>query len=421
MHAAPASGAPLPPPDPGPSRPVSRWHRVLWTLCARLYFHRIRVVHAERLSREGPTIFLVLHRNGAVDGFVCAAALPPAKWLIAAGLRRSWLGRCFFAGFEVVRAKDGGDRERNRAALRACRDWVLAGHRLLVFPEGTSTLGPRHLPFLPGATKIIADVLDALPAGAPLAVIPVGIAYEAPTRFRRNVEVVAGEAVPLADCRSAPDAFEAVRQRTESALEAMAVDFGTAEHQRDVERLAYAATLGTRRSYDAALRALAPGIPPPVAASWDALSAGMAARRPFLHQGIPLFPLASAGAYLALWLALAPLVAGGWLLNVVPLAGAWAAGRWLPDGANVVSLWRILVGVPLAAAWALAWVAAPAAAGVPAVTLVWAALTLVALASYYRVVKLSVALGNWLRHRALRPAAHALHHRLQEALAGAAH
>jgi hypothetical protein len=50
-------------------------------------------------------------------------------------------------------------------------------------------------------------------------------------------------------------------------------------------------------------------------------------------------------------------------VNVVPLAGAYVAGRRLADAPNTIALWRLLVGAPLAALWALAWIALGVVAG----------------------------------------------------------
>jgi len=54
----------------------SLWYRWCHWLCARLYFERITVLHPERLPENGPVLYVGLHRNGAVDGFIYRQVLP---------------------------------------------------------------------------------------------------------------------------------------------------------------------------------------------------------------------------------------------------------------------------------------------------------------------------------------------------------
>ncbi|NTV96385.1 MAG: hypothetical protein HGA75_13380 [Thiobacillus sp.] len=150
------------------SQPGGHW---LDVLLGRLYYHRIRVLHPERLPAAGPVLYLGLHRNGAVDGFVYGSHLPSAVFMISAQLRRNAVGRLFFRGIEVARGKDAerGISVDNLAAVTACVRHITEGGALFVLPEGTSDLGHRHLPFQKGAARIF---FQSLAAGARSAVVP---------------------------------------------------------------------------------------------------------------------------------------------------------------------------------------------------------------------------------------------------------
>src|SRR5947207_3372002 len=99
---------------------VNIWYRFLCWFIARIYFARIRIRHRDRLPRAGPMLFLGLHRNGAVDGFVYHQALAGPTFMISTQLQKSWLARLFFKGIAVTRTKDDGDRSANAAALQEC-------------------------------------------------------------------------------------------------------------------------------------------------------------------------------------------------------------------------------------------------------------------------------------------------------------
>ena len=351
---------------------TDRWHRTLLPIVVRGYYRRVDVVGPMPPAR-GPLLLVGLHRNGAVDGMVYKTVVRRATFLVAARLLRGPLARLFFAGIPVARARDAatdaaadaaraGGRPDNAAALRAAGDLLAGGGALFVFPEGTSDLGPRHLPFHRGAAVIAAE---ALRRGVPLTVVPAGIFYTAPERFRSDVAVVFG--APLrtdGDDGLTPDAAT-LHRRITAALEALGVNVATAEQLASIEALA---TLGAEESAARryrALKALEREAPPAeVAAAWRDVHAALARGGLVGVDGVPLRSRRGP-AWNAAWLALqAAAVAAGAVANVVPLAGAYLASRRLADGRNTIALWRLLVGAPLCAAWAAAWLVLGAVAGV---------------------------------------------------------
>jgi hypothetical protein len=108
---------------------------------------------------------------------------------------------------------------------------------------------------------------------------------------------------------------------------------------------------------------------------------------------VPLFPMGSRWLYLLALCVLGPLVEGGMLANLPPILAGWLAGKKLPDDANVITLWKMLVGLPLFAVWSatvtllLLWVQ-------PFLALVYLFFTWMGIALYYRVKKLAVAVSN---------------------------
>jgi len=380
------------------------WHRFVYRFILGVYFARVTVINRNRLPRQGPALYLGLHRNGAVDGFVYHRALGGPAFMISTQLRKNWFARLFFTGIAVARPKDEAERSGNQAALKQCLDSLRGGGALCVFPEGTSSLGPRHLPFKSGAAWLIMDYLER--RGPRLQVVPVGIHYECPWAFRGKVEVVVGKpiALDLPEGLSSREKLKALKLRIQAGLEEVGINVPSATDQRRIERLAYAATLATPRSYFKSLKALERGIPEPLRTAGANLEPKLAEAKLLFHQGVPLFPMGWVGLYAMALALLAPAVLGAIALNLPPFVAGWAAGQKLPDGRNVVSLWKILVGVP--AFWM--WMAGVAVVcwllGRPLWLLGYAGLTWAGLHLYYRVKKLAVAVHNGVRYPGLKPA-----------------
>ena len=72
------------------------------------------------------------------------------------------------------------------------------------------------------------------------------------------------------------------------------------------------------------------------------------------HQGVPLVPMSPIWIYALALLVCAPIVGAALLLNLPALLAGWFAGWKFPDDRNVISLWRILIGIPTFALWAAA-------------------------------------------------------------------
>lgn len=391
------------------------WYRCCHWLCARIYFGRVTVLRRDRLPSSGPVLYVCLHRNGAADGFVYHRLDPCGVFLISTQLLRSFFGRMFFSGIAVARKSDAEDSGSNAAALDACVDLLQYGGALMVFPEGTSSLGPRHLPFKSGAAKV---AVDALGRGVPLRIVPLGIHYEEAWAFRSNVEIAVGEPVTteMPDGLGDLGKLKEMKRRMDAALEGVGVNFASREMMETASRLAYAMRLETGRDYFSSLKVLEKGVPEPLAGCWEELSAEAASRGMLRHQGVPLFPCTSFWGHALALLLLVPPVVGGVLANFPPLILGWMAAKKLADEDNVVALWRILVGLPVFILWASLMVAGLAVfAGAW-----WAAgysiLTVFALAFLHRTGRLAVVVWNGSLHRRFRKRAREFRWHLLEML-----
>ena len=392
-----------------------KWHPFFQAFIRQLYFSRVEVTGANQIPATGPVLALCLHRNGAVDGFVYRKVLPQVAFMLKATLRRSLMGRLFFDGLEVARTEDGG-RNGNLEVIDECVNWLENDGFLGVFPEGTSSLGPRHFPFKSGAPRI---ALRHLQDGLPLTVLPLGIHYESPWAFRSRVEVVIGPRISLdelADIESSGARLQEVKRRFTTALESVGMNVPDAQWQEMAQNFAYIATLGTKHTYFAALKAMEHQLPAEAVRAWENFETKAWGRRLLRHQGVPLFPLRYPWWYVLAALLLTLPVAVGALMNVPPLAVAWWAGRKFPDDRNVIALWRILTGVPLLVIWSAAWVAAGILFGLWWLPLIYFALTWLAVRGWYRLKKLAVVAWNGLFFPGLRSDALEIHRAVLKAL-----
>ena len=388
-------------PGEKPIQPA-RWRNCFYRFINAVYFHRVTLVHPQRLPKVGPVLYLGLHRNGAVDGFVYQRVLNGPVFMISTQLRKSRFARVFFDGIAVTRTKDEGDRNQNDAAMRQCLGHLRSGGQLFVFPEGTSSLGPRHLPFKSGAIWLLLDYLAS--GGPPLQVVPVGIHYERPWAFRSKVEVVLGEPISTSLPQNAGrlERLKILKQRLRIALENVGINVPTEAYQEQIQRFACIATLGTSRSYFKSLKGMERGVPGQITEQWEKLEPDLRRAKLWFHQDVPLFPTRPMMVYLLLLLIISPFVFAAILINLPALAAGWVAGEKFPDDRNVISLWRILVGVPVFVLWMTALTVTLLLLGKIGWLMALGVATWLGMKLYYRFKKLAVIVHNGIRHPVLR-------------------
>lgn len=220
---------------PGVERP-DRFYAAV-RLVARFWiwflFRDVAVRDVTHVPPAGPVLLCVNHPNNLIDSVLVGAVLPrKVHYLATASLFRNRLLGGFLtrAGAIPVHRRDGGsDRpDRNADAFAACLDALEAGKMLAIYPEGTTHAEARVQRIRTGAARIALDYetggAAARGAARPtLAVIPVGLSFEARKSFRGCVLVAFGAPVPLAAhaAQARTDPVAAVQALTESIQAAM--------------------------------------------------------------------------------------------------------------------------------------------------------------------------------------------------------
>lgn len=317
---------------PPGGRPL-RWSvRRLAPLLRGVYFRHVRIVGARRQPspKRGGRLILSSHRNGAIDGYVVLKAFPGVQGLVSIQLLQHPLLRWLFDGIVVVREKDRQRYGVSSAAFAHPVDagcaQLRAGGDLLVFPEGSSEWGFRPLPYQRGAARMARVLLDE---GITPEIVPVGLHYQAPDRFRSDVEVLVGAplALPSRENDETDRQWELrIHQAMAEALDAVSVNCPDAESfaaaEAHVEAMArqgrsFAETFidAQQRLRDGQKLADLPPAPKPRRWPWD-------------------------------WLAVAAFML---LAAPVLLAARFAGGK--ADARNTVSFFRIVGGLVAALPW----------------------------------------------------------------------
>jgi len=217
-------------------------------------FYRLQQTGSE--VPVGPVLLVANHANMLLDPLLLMRvtgrrAVPLVK---APHLRTplfGWVLRGLGALPVYRRQDDPRLLAKNQSALGEAAEVLREGRMLLVFPEGGSEPGPALRPLKTGASRVALGAEAAAGWTLDLVVLPVGLSYEGPERFRSCALAVVGEPIRVANWRAAYERSPAVAireltGRMTAGLESALLDGGA--------RLRGAATAGASIS---ALRLLA--------------------------------------------------------------------------------------------------------------------------------------------------------------------
>jgi glycerol-3-phosphate O-acyltransferase / dihydroxyacetone phosphate acyltransferase len=192
------------------------------------FFKAVDTRHAERIPASGPVLLCINHPNNLIDSFVVGAVLRrKVHYLATAGLfRNPLLARFLLAAgaIPVWRKQDSthdATANRNADTFAACAAAFDRGAVVAIYPEGTTHAEARVQRIKTGAARI-ALAWEAEHPGT-LAMVPVGLTFEARKAFRARVLVSFGTPLPVGSYVAAyrEDSVKGVDALTTHLQEAM--------------------------------------------------------------------------------------------------------------------------------------------------------------------------------------------------------
>ena len=169
------------------------------------FWKRVDVRRAHVVPRRGPVLLCINHPNNLIDSLLVGAVLPrKVHYLATAALFRNGLMRRFLracGAIPVYRRQDDPDKmDRNTEAFTACFEALASGAVVGIYPEGTTHSESRVQRIKTGAARIAIEYEARRhdTSGAPLALIPVGLTFDARKSFRGRVRVSFGDPIAVA-------------------------------------------------------------------------------------------------------------------------------------------------------------------------------------------------------------------------------
>ncbi len=179
---------------------VFRLMRAFLRFWLRVFFRRIQVVGGEHVPADGAVIFCGNHPNSLLDpALIIAFCGRTVRFAAKDVLFRSRFLRIFLDALGAVpirRRKDhGGGAVDNSSAFDALFSTLAEGGTMGIFPEGISHDAAHLSKLKTGAARIALGTVDK--HDVPVKMVPCGLHYVHPKRFRSSVLVQFGEPITV--------------------------------------------------------------------------------------------------------------------------------------------------------------------------------------------------------------------------------
>jgi 1-acyl-sn-glycerol-3-phosphate acyltransferase len=333
-----------------------RW---LLRLAMRVFFRQIEVVGLEHVPGSGPIIFAGNHPNSLIDPILIITTCGRIVHFAAKDtLFSTRIMRALLYGLGAVplarRSDHGGGPVDNDAAFTAMFDTLTAGRTIGIFPEGLSHDASQLARLKTGAARL---ALGAAERGAAVVIVPCGLTFISPRRFRSRALVQYGPPIAVTaahDARTLTDEIErALRGLTVNAADWDTVRVLDAVRRlytpRDVdldERVELARRFNTHYPELKDDARVKPVIDRTRAYQGRLDELGLSDRE--LARGVSAWTAARrVGRYLALVLVWLPLMLPGAPLHLPAVALARLAGKKLTPRKDVIATTKVLAGMAI--------------------------------------------------------------------------
>lgn len=205
---------------------ILRW---ITDLAVHIYYRRIEINRPELLKTKGPLLIMSNHPNTLMDPLILAASFKHQVGFLAnASIFVNSLVNRVFRFLQVIpvyRQQDlaPGQELDNTKSFGACYEHLEKGGSLMIFPEGSSIHELKLRKIKTGGIRIAFGAEDRNDFNLGIKILPVGLYYSNPLRFRSKVYLNFGEPFTLKSQQNSyrQDEVETVQQVTAQLRKSM--------------------------------------------------------------------------------------------------------------------------------------------------------------------------------------------------------
>ncbi|HTA62317.1 MAG TPA: 1-acyl-sn-glycerol-3-phosphate acyltransferase [Bacteroidia bacterium] len=172
----------------------------------RTFFKRLHVKNADKIRVTNPMLVTMNHPNSFMDTIAISAALfyPRTYYMARGDAFKPGLITTILKAIGIVpiyRLRDGGGHgsvKKNLDSFKVVYDLLNKRQKIIVLAEGISLLERRLQPIQKGTAKMAFSYLEQ-GGHDDLKILPIGVTYSTPSKFRGDVYYQIGEPILVKD------------------------------------------------------------------------------------------------------------------------------------------------------------------------------------------------------------------------------
>ncbi len=183
------------------------WHflRYLMSLTLVLFYRRVAIKNAKHFKVKGPVIIALNHPNAFMDPVgLTLIGYPPKIYYLARGdAFKPGIANYILNSLGLVpifRIQDGGKDglKKNDESYRRVNELLAKNKKIMIFAEGLCIMERRLRSLKKGVPRMVFGAMEQI-SNPDLIVVPVGVNYTNPKKFRSNLFYNVGEPIRVND------------------------------------------------------------------------------------------------------------------------------------------------------------------------------------------------------------------------------
>ncbi|WP_420583120.1 1-acyl-sn-glycerol-3-phosphate acyltransferase [Reichenbachiella sp.] len=216
--------------------------KIVVQVALRIFFRKVTIHKSVELPSKGPLIIVGNHPNTFMDPLILATLFKQRVGFLGnASIFVHPIVNAIFAYFRVIpvyRDKDvaPGEKIDNEKTFRDCYKFLEGNNSLMLFPEGTSYHELKLRKIKTGGARIALSVEKKNDFELGVKIIPIGLYYSNPSKFRSKIYVNTGQLIDVRDFKEAYEKDEvvgvqALTRRIKESLESLTITTGDKEQE----------------------------------------------------------------------------------------------------------------------------------------------------------------------------------------------
>lgn len=218
--------------------------KIILGYAVRKYFISIDVTNADRIPKDKPVLLLPNHRSAFMDPVVIASQIERTTYFLTRGesFGNPMAVRIFkrLKMIPIFRREHNPEKvDQNEDIFRHCHQLMAEKGCLMIFPEGVCQTKYVLMPIKTGAARIALESERKNNFELDVHLIPVGINYSNPHRFRGQLNVSIGEPIKVKEYEESfkADYWKAVEQVTEKIDAGLRKEILLLDDQTDIDTI----------------------------------------------------------------------------------------------------------------------------------------------------------------------------------------